>query len=250
MAVSGRLAGLQVVVISLPNAQKGLRDQVLKTLGDAGAVVTGQIEITGTYVDPQQTSTLDDLARALAPPTVDLSKLDTVPARAAAVLTSAIVSPQPDVQGAGSTATSAALPAEGVTPAGRLAAPGCDLDAVAEHIGFGVEEPDRFAVRDEVAVAVRAPDPHDVTESRHRCDAVAVGNTDVGRRPEPGRREYGGPRRTRERRLHQDRSGTTRTRRPGTRARAGAPCKANGRQCNNRKGAARIVCPTRVRRCA
>jgi Copper transport outer membrane protein, MctB len=91
MTVAGRLTGKTVIVVMLPDAQKSVRDQSVKTLTDAGAIVGGEVDINSSYLDPQQTATLGELVTSLASPADTDPTLD-APGRAAAVLAAALVS--------------------------------------------------------------------------------------------------------------------------------------------------------------
>src|SRR5205085_4915205 len=91
VVVAGRLAGKTAIVISLPNASKTVRDQSVKVLTDAGAKVSGQIEVTGNFIDPHQATSLDELLKSLATgASVDHNQ--DVPTRAGAVLAGAVMS--------------------------------------------------------------------------------------------------------------------------------------------------------------
>jgi hypothetical protein len=89
--VAGRLSGRHVVVVSTPNAPKSVRDAAVKTLTEAGAIVTTEVDVTGNYADPQQAGSLDELLKTLATPQFDPTAPDDVPARAAAILAAALV---------------------------------------------------------------------------------------------------------------------------------------------------------------
>lgn len=119
-AVGGRLAGQRVVLVALPDAQKSARDQVAKTLTSAGAVVTGEVDLTSSYVDPQQAPALDQLVKSLAQPAIDLGSDGDVGSRAGAVLAAALVAPAGGVSPAGGLGDRAGL---GVgSPAAALSA--------------------------------------------------------------------------------------------------------------------------------
>ncbi len=75
----------------MPNAPKSLRDAAVKTLTEAGATVTTQVDLTASYSDPQQAASLDELLKTLAPPQYAPSAAGDVPARAAAILAAALV---------------------------------------------------------------------------------------------------------------------------------------------------------------
>jgi uncharacterized membrane-anchored protein len=87
LAVAGRLSGEPVVVIAAPNAPKNALDATVKSLADAGATVTGVINVHPSFVDPTQVPNLGELATSLGAtaPTQD------VPAQASALLASALV---------------------------------------------------------------------------------------------------------------------------------------------------------------
>jgi len=101
--VAGKLSGERVVVISVPDAPKSVRDAAVKTLTYAGATVTAKVDIASNYDDPKQAATLDELLKTLGTPAFDPTAAGDVPARAAAILASALVgsntastSPTPD----------------------------------------------------------------------------------------------------------------------------------------------------------
>ncbi|HEX7106583.1 MAG TPA: copper transporter [Acidothermaceae bacterium] len=89
--VAGRLTGHHVVVVTVPNAPKSVRDAAVKTLTEAGATVTAQVDVTGSYADPAQADTLDELLKTVATPQFAPIPPDDVPAQAAAILAAALV---------------------------------------------------------------------------------------------------------------------------------------------------------------
>lgn len=89
--VAGRLSGRHVVVLLAPNAPKSVRDAAVKTLTAAGATVTAEVDVTAGYADPQQATSLDELLKTLAAPQFAPTAEGDVPARAAAILASALV---------------------------------------------------------------------------------------------------------------------------------------------------------------
>jgi hypothetical protein len=91
VVVADRLSGRNVVVVSMPNAPKSVRDGAVKVLTEAGASVTTQVDVTGDYADPQQAGSLDELLKTLATPPFAPSAPNDVPARAAAILAAALV---------------------------------------------------------------------------------------------------------------------------------------------------------------
>ena len=60
-AVSGRLSGQQVVVISAPGVNDSVRKPLLKTIDEAGATVTADIRLQSQLVDPKQDAFLTAL---------------------------------------------------------------------------------------------------------------------------------------------------------------------------------------------
>jgi hypothetical protein len=91
VVVAGRLSGRHVVVISVPNAPKSVRDAAVKALTEAGASVTAQVDVASSYTDPQQAGSLDELLKTLATPQFAPTAPDDVAARAAAILAAALV---------------------------------------------------------------------------------------------------------------------------------------------------------------
>jgi hypothetical protein len=91
MAVAGRLTGQHVAVVTAPNAPKSVRDNAVKTLGDAGAIVTVKVDLDSSYNDPAHATTLDALLKSLATPAFDPTAAGDVAARAASVLAAALV---------------------------------------------------------------------------------------------------------------------------------------------------------------
>ncbi len=121
IVVAGRLSGLQVVVVALPGTSKDLRDSVVKTLGEAGATVTTEVDLDQSYTDPASAVTLDALATSVVEPTVDLASAKTPAARAAAVLAAALVAP-PEASGFGAGLANDQGPLAATTP-GAAATP-------------------------------------------------------------------------------------------------------------------------------
>ena len=115
VVVGGRLSGRHVVVVSLPNAPKSVRDAAVKTLTEAGASVTAQVDLTDSYADPQQAGSLDELLQTLATPQFDPTAPDDVPARAAAILAAALVG-TPNAAASGSPSASAGRPSDAGSP--------------------------------------------------------------------------------------------------------------------------------------
>ena len=87
LAVAGRLSGEPVVLIVAPNAPKSVLDATVKGLADAGATLTGVIDLRPSFVDPAQVANLGELATSLGA----TAPSQNVPAQASALLASALV---------------------------------------------------------------------------------------------------------------------------------------------------------------
>lgn len=76
-AVSGRLNGQQITVVSAPGASDSVRKQLFTTLQEAGATVTADIRLQSSLMDPKQGAFLRSLSQHLnvagdpAQPTAD-----------------------------------------------------------------------------------------------------------------------------------------------------------------------------------
>ena len=87
LAVAGRLSGEPVVVIVAPNAPKSVLDAIVHSLADAGATLTGVIDVRASFVDPAQVTNLGELVTSLGA----TAPGQNVPAGASALLASALV---------------------------------------------------------------------------------------------------------------------------------------------------------------
>ena len=87
LAVAGRLSGEPVVVIVAPNAPKSVLETTVQGLADAGAIVTGVIDVRASFVDPAQATSLGDLVTSLGGTSVGQD----VAAPAATLLAGALV---------------------------------------------------------------------------------------------------------------------------------------------------------------
>ncbi len=87
LAVAGRLSGQPVVVIVAPNAPKSAVDATVQSLADAGATLTGVIDVRPSFVDPSQVASLGQLATSLGA----TAPSQNVPAQASALLANALV---------------------------------------------------------------------------------------------------------------------------------------------------------------
>lgn len=65
-AVSGRLAGESVVVVSAPGVDDNMRSDVIDALHQAGATVAGDVRLQDTLLDPAQDQFLGSLADKVA----------------------------------------------------------------------------------------------------------------------------------------------------------------------------------------
>lgn len=97
--VAGLLAGQRVVLVAAPGASGEVQHGVTTVLKQAGATVSGQIQLQNKFFDPSATtlSYMDQLSQGVKPTGLALSG-DTPQQRAAQVLASAIVTkavPQP-----------------------------------------------------------------------------------------------------------------------------------------------------------
>jgi uncharacterized membrane-anchored protein len=104
LAVAGRLSGEPVVVIVAPNAPKSVLDATVQGLADAGATLTGVVDVRPSFLDPTQVTNLGELATSLGATTSSQN----VPAQAAALLASALVG-QPSATSSASSSTGATL---------------------------------------------------------------------------------------------------------------------------------------------
>jgi Copper transport outer membrane protein, MctB len=89
--VPNQLAARTVVVVALPGVDKGQITPVTQILTQAGATVTGSVRLSAKYVDPKNTSALEDLALRLVPPGVTFADKATPMQRVATVLAASLV---------------------------------------------------------------------------------------------------------------------------------------------------------------
>jgi hypothetical protein len=113
-----RLADRRVVVVATPGADRAHARQLRAALADAGATVTGLVELTPAYVDPANAVTpLEDLALRLVPPNVEFDDGASAIERVGTVLARALVT----------------------APEGDAAVPG-EVDQDAAEVVFGLRE--------------------------------------------------------------------------------------------------------------
>lgn len=67
-AVAGKLIDAGVAVVSAPGVDDGDRSRLMATLTEAGATVTADVRLQGSFLDPAQDSTWGQLAAQLAGP--------------------------------------------------------------------------------------------------------------------------------------------------------------------------------------
>ncbi|MGH3431015.1 MAG: copper transporter, partial [Mycobacteriales bacterium] len=67
LAVHGLLAQRTVVLISTPDAHQADRDALIKLLASAGAKVTGQLQLTDAFTDPNRSDQLRNLVTRMIP---------------------------------------------------------------------------------------------------------------------------------------------------------------------------------------
>ncbi|WP_433423033.1 copper transporter [Microtetraspora malaysiensis] len=89
--VRGQLPGERVVLVEAPGAPAGLRDDLVKVLGDSGAVYTGRVSLTEKFLEADQTNVVDQLAGTVAPAGTRFPDEATPYEKAAAVLAGALV---------------------------------------------------------------------------------------------------------------------------------------------------------------
>jgi hypothetical protein len=87
--VEGALAEQRVLLVTTPDTPGDLAERLRPLLADAGAVVTGQLEVLPAFSDPQQRALIDDLVAQVVPAGVDLPDGGPVE-RAAAELAAAL----------------------------------------------------------------------------------------------------------------------------------------------------------------
>ena len=87
LAVASRLSGVPVVVIVAPSAPKNVLNETVQSLSDAGATLTGVIDVRASFVDPTQATNLGELATSLGA----TNPSQNVAAKASALLASALV---------------------------------------------------------------------------------------------------------------------------------------------------------------
>jgi outer membrane murein-binding lipoprotein Lpp len=87
--VDGVLADQRVLLVTTPETPGDLAERLRPLLTDAGATVTGQLEVLPALSDPQQRALIDDLVAQVVPAGVDLPEGEPIE-RAAAELAAAL----------------------------------------------------------------------------------------------------------------------------------------------------------------
>lgn len=92
--VAHRLDDQRVALVTLPGTSGRLTTSVRSVLTGAGAVISGQVELTAAFLDPEKIDIMDELAARLAPDRVTAVVSDDPYARVASVLGSALLTPE------------------------------------------------------------------------------------------------------------------------------------------------------------
>lgn len=94
--IDGVLADQRVLLVTTADTPGDLAEQLRPLLADAGAVVTGQLEVEAALAEPEQRQLLEDLVAQVVPAGVELPEGEPV-ARAAAELAAALTT-SPDAE--------------------------------------------------------------------------------------------------------------------------------------------------------
>jgi hypothetical protein len=89
--VAGVLRGADVVLVATPQADKGSTDAMQKMLQAAGAKVTGRVQLTDDYSDPQRAADLKSFVTTSQPSGFQLPESDDAGVLAGALLSYALV---------------------------------------------------------------------------------------------------------------------------------------------------------------
>jgi len=109
-AVTGRLSGQLVAVVSAPGTSDSLRKQVLATLDDAGATVSADVRLQDTLVNPSQDGFLTALTQRVTIPGHD-EPPDATGAQRAASQLATVLGVRPSVHGVAPTTIDTVLSA-------------------------------------------------------------------------------------------------------------------------------------------
>jgi hypothetical protein len=97
--IGNRLTGRQIVLVALPDADGSTVSELRTAVTDAGAEVTGTVQVTDKWADPKQRQFLEDLASQLVTGDITLPDNGTAYDRAGAVLARAVVTDDEDAAG-------------------------------------------------------------------------------------------------------------------------------------------------------
>lgn len=89
--VAGVLRGTEVALVATPQADKGTTDGMQKMLEQAGAKVTGRVQLTEDYADPQRAADLKSFVTTSQPSGFQLPESDDAGVLAGALLAYALV---------------------------------------------------------------------------------------------------------------------------------------------------------------
>jgi hypothetical protein len=116
--VRGQLTGRSVVLVVAPGADPADRDAVRALLGDSGAQVTGELDLTDAALDPARADALRDVTTRLLPAGAQLPSATDSGGLAGGLLGSVLLQPAPGRPGAVPGQAGAVL--AGLTQAGFL----------------------------------------------------------------------------------------------------------------------------------
>lgn len=92
--VGGVLTGTKVLVVTAPGSDGNVVSGVEKTLQDAGAAVTAQVDLTGDYLDPRRAADIKDYATSAIPAGFKLPATDDAGVLAGSLLADILMSRQ------------------------------------------------------------------------------------------------------------------------------------------------------------
>ena len=154
--VKNRLAGEKIVVVALPDANRGLGKDVQDSLRAANGTVSGTVQMTAKWADPEQRQFVDDLAARLVTGDVRMPVEGSAYDRAGIVLARALVTRDAQAAGRKDAATPTIMGAfgEGDLVDADSDLPQADLAVVvAPPMPKGAEKPDPAANDAWVALA-------------------------------------------------------------------------------------------------
>jgi hypothetical protein len=107
--VKGRLTGRKVVLVAAPDADPVNRDATRQLLSDAGATVTGELDLTEAILDPARADALRDLTTRLLPAGAQLPSAPDSGGLVGGLLGSVLLTPKAGTVAAAPGQTGAAL---------------------------------------------------------------------------------------------------------------------------------------------